>query len=293
MNSNKINRVKDSYHPYAMITIFCWSLAYVFTRLMLKYFSALSLGFLRYVVASVVLIIFSIIMRIKPPQKKDWLWFVLSGLSGFSLYIMIFNVGTSFVSAATSSVVIAIVPVLTAILASILFREKLRRNQWISIVIEFVGIVILTLSDGVFVVNVGILWLLLAAMLLSLYNILQRRLTRTYPAFQSTTYSIIIGTLLLTVFAPMSIKEVSNAPITPLIFILILGVFSSAVAYVCWSKAFEKAEKTSSVSNYMFFTPLLTSILGFFIAKEIPSPSTLIGGVVILLGAFAFNRSIS
>ena len=49
-------QVKNSYHPYAIITILFWSLAYVLTRLTLQYFSVFSLGFPRYVAASLALI---------------------------------------------------------------------------------------------------------------------------------------------------------------------------------------------------------------------------------------------
>ena len=68
-----------------------------------------------------------------------------------------------------------------------------------------------------------------------------------------------------------------------------LGIFSSAIAYLTWSKAFAKATQTSQVSNYMFITPFTTSILSFFIINEVPDNATLIGGAVILFGIFVFN----
>lgn len=63
-----------------------------------------------------------------------------------------------------------------------------------------------------------------------------------------------------------------------------LGIFSSAIAYVAWAKAFAKAKQTSQVSNYMFITPFLTSLLGLLIA-EVPDQSTLVGGTIILFGS--------
>lgn len=279
----------NSFHPYAMITILCWSLAYVLTRLALQHFSALSLGFLRYAVASVALLIICFAAKMKLPAKRDIPWFILSGIAGFFLYMIAFNVGTSYVTAATSSVVLASVPVLTALLAVIFFREKLRIRQWAAIAVEFAGILVLTLYDAVFSANAGVLWLLLAVLLLSIYNLLQRRLIRTYSALQSTAYSIYAGTFFLLIFAPRSMVELQSAPATPIICVLILGVFSSAIAYIAWAKAFEKAEKTSDVSNYMFFTPLLAGLLGFLLAGEVPNSSTWFGGVLILGGALVFN----
>ncbi|WP_207706694.1 DMT family transporter [Acetobacterium tundrae] len=67
-----------------------------------------------------------------------------------------------------------------------------------------------------------------------------------------------------------SVNQVIMAPPMQWVYVLILGVFSSAIAYVAWTKALSVAEKTSQVSNNMFLTPFLTSVLGFLIAGEIP-----------------------
>lgn len=225
----------------------------------------------------------------KLPKIIDLWWFFLSGAAGFFFYIIAFNKGSESVSAATSSLVIATVPVITALFAYSIYHEKLKSFQWIAIVIEFSGVMILTLTDGVFMVNAGLLWLFLAATALSSYNLFLRKLLKDYSALQVSTFSIFAGTLMLTIFLPASVKEVRNAMPIHLFYIAVLGVFSSAIAYLSWSKAFSKAKNTSTVSNYMFITPFLTTLLGFLISNEIPDWSTVFGGAVILLGLFIFN----
>jgi drug/metabolite transporter (DMT)-like permease len=140
-----------------------------------------------------------------------------------------------------------------------------------------------------FSLNHGVLWLLLAALFLSLYNLLQRRLTKTYTALQTSAYSIFSGTLLLAIFAPAAIQELPHAPPVQFLYLAVLGIGSSSIAYVSWAKAFSKAAQTSQVSNYMFVTPFLTSILGFLIAQETPDASTLIGGSIIMFGVLLFH----
>ena len=281
-------KFRDSFHPYAMVTIVFWSLAYVLTRLALQYFTAFSLGFLRYFIASCTLMVVAILTKMQPPRKTDLPWFLLSGAVGFFLYMIVFNKGQELVTASTASVVIATVPVITALLARFVYQEKLRGFQWAAIAIEFAGVAVLTLMNGVLSINIGLLWLLLAALALSIYNLLQRKLTEAYTALQTSTFSIFFGTLLLAVFLPVSIKEVSHAPGIQLFYISMLGIFSSAIAYVAWAKAFAKAKQTSQVSNYMFITPFLTSLLGLLIA-EVPDQSTLVGGTIILFGVLVFN----
>ena len=69
---------------------------------------------------------------------------------------------------------------------------------------------------------------------------------------------------------PNSISKAIHAPLIQILYVLILGIFSSSIAYIAWAKAISIAEKTTYVSNYMFVTPFLTTILGFIIIGEIP-----------------------
>lgn len=282
-------KIKDSPHPYAAVTIILWSLAYVLTRVILQYFSAYSFGFLRYFVASCTLIILALLLKMKIPKTADLKWFLLSGAVGFFFYIIAFNKGSEKVTASTSSVIIATVPIITALFSYFIYHEELKRFQWVAIIIDFFGVMILTLTDGNFMVNTGLIWLLLAAIALSTYNLLLRKLLKDYSALQVSTFSIFAGTLMLMVFLPTSVRELRNAMPIHLLYIMILGIFSSAIAYLAWSKAFSKAKIASTVSNYMFITPLLTTLLGFLITKEIPDWSTVYGGTIILLGLFIFN----
>mgnify|MGYP002682610060 CR=1 FL=1 len=151
------------------------------------------------------------------------------------------------------------------------------------------GIIILTVVGNGFSLNIGTLWLLGASFLLSVYNLIQRILTKKYSGFQVTAFSILIGTLMLSFSAPQSFRELKTAPMNQIFYLLILGIFTSTIAYIAWSTAFQKAEKTSQVSNYMFFNPLLSGIFAFFIAGEIPDSTTYIGGALILLGMCLFN----
>ncbi len=280
---------KHNFHPYAAVTIIFWSLAYVLTRLTLRHFSPVSLGFLRYLIASCALAGIAVFTRMKPPRRADLPWFLAAGGAGFFFYMIAFNPGQAAVTAATGSVVIATAPVITAALARVVYGETLRAHQWTATGVEFLGVVVLTLLKGGFSMNPGLIWLFLAALALGIYNLLQRKLTADYSALQTSTYSIFFGTLLLAVFAPASLRELGDAPSRQLLYLVILGVCSSAIAYVSWAKAFSLAKQASLVSNYMFLTPFLTSLLGFFMAGETPDLATLLGGGILLAGLFLFQ----
>lgn len=282
-------QIRNSYHPYALTTILCWSSAYVFTRLTLQYFSAYSLGFLRYLIASVLLAIIASATKMQLPAKKDLPLFAAGGCFGFFLYMITYNTGQAIVPASTASFVIATTPVLTAFFARLIFKERLEPHKWAAIVIELAGVAVLTLLGKGLSINIGLLWLFAAALVTSVYNLLQKKLTRNYSAFQVSTYCIFFGALMLAIFAPMSWKELQAAPPIQCFYVVILGITASAVAYVSWAVAFAKAKQISQVSNYMFIMPILTSVFGYVFLNEVPDISTLVGGGVILTGVYVFN----
>ncbi|MDR1886208.1 MAG: DMT family transporter [Synergistaceae bacterium] len=284
-----MNEKRGSFHLYALTAIFCWSLAYPFTRMAVRHFSATSLGFLRYVIASGVLAVTAAALGIAPPERRDWWRIAASGAAGFFLYMIAFNIGSITETSATGSIVVSTAPVISALLGRALYGERLSVLQWLATAVEFAGMLVLTIMSGSLSAGAGVIWLLLAAVALSAYNLLQRGLTRIYSGLRSSIYSIFAGTVMLAVFAPGAVEQASSAPPEQLVYVAILGVFTSAAAYVSWSVAMERAPDTSSVSNYMFLTPFFATILGFLIADDHPDPGTLSGGAIILFGVFLFN----
>ncbi|MGM0166268.1 hypothetical protein IGI39_001227 [Enterococcus sp. AZ135] len=278
-----------SFHVYAIVTIICWSLAFVLSRLVMRELTSESLGFLRYLVASIVLLGLTPFLKLRKVESKDLGLIILTGSTGFFLYMIAFNKGVKEVNAATSSVIIATVPMITALFSRVIYKEKITIKQWFATGVSFIGVLIITILSKGFTISNGLNWLFIASLLLASYNLLQKKLVQRYSAIQSTMMSIFAGTVMLAIFLPRTINEVRGISFSSVILVLIMGIFSSAIAYVSWTKAFEVAENIASVSNYMYVTPLLTTVLGLVIAKEFPDGSTLIGGLIILAGLLLFN----
>ncbi len=278
-----------SYHFYALLTILFWSTAPATTRLALKHYSPMALGSLRYVIGSLILIVILIATRTALPEKKDLPWFVASGLCGFTIYMISFNNGLRFTESATTSVVMATAPVITAIIGSFVYNEKLKSYQWVAIALEFLGIIVLVLAGRSMTLNKGVLWLSLGAITTAFYNLIQRKLTRKYSSFRIVAYSIVIGTIFLLGFSPQGFVELRTAPLDQIRNLLSLAIFVGPVAYISWTVAFAKTDKTSHVSNYMFLMPMLSAFFGFVLNNEIPGPNTIYGGLLILGGMALFN----
>ena len=172
-----------------------------------------------------------------------------------------------------------------------MFNEKIKVIGWISMGISFCGILILTLWDGVLTINKGVLYMLIGCLLLSLYNISQRHLTKKYSSFVVSMYSMLIGGILLVIYSPSSVGNMFNISFSSLILIIYMSIFPSIISYFFWTKAFELAKHTTEVTSFMFVTPVLATLMGIIILGDIPKLSTLIGGIIIILGMILFNKT--
>ena len=290
MNLKKIY-AKLTAKECAFIAIFFWATAFVLTKVVLKEVDVTTLGVLRYFFASIIVIFILIKQKISLPKLKDIPAFVFAGFSGYAGYIVFFNMATLLSSPSTLSVINALAPAITAIVAYFIFNEKIKIIGWISMGISFCGILILTLWNGTLTVNKGVIYMLIGCVLLSLYNISQRYLTKKYSSFDVSMYSMLIGGILLVVYSPSSVRNIFSISFNSLILIIYMSVFPSIISYFFWTKAFEIAKHTTEVTSFMFVTPVLATLMGIIMLGDIPKLSTLIGGVVIILGMIIFNKT--
>ncbi|WP_418921154.1 DMT family transporter [Anaerotignum faecicola] len=274
----------------SFLSVFLWASAFPLTKVAQQQFTSIPLGFLRCTVAAIFLIIIGKCCHIRLPQKKHIPLFFVSGGLGFTGYMITFNTGILTLTSATSSIIIAVTPILTAIVASNLYKEKIKPIGWAAIAAAFIGVLILLLWEGVFSINIGLIWTVGAAIVFCGYNIMTRKLSAMgYNALEIVTYSMICGAILLGFWAEDGLHQLAGASMSHIIALIYLGALPSATAYFTWGKAMSYAERTSEVTNFMFVTPLLSTIMGFIILHEVPNAGTFIGGVIIIISIVVFN----
>ena len=282
------NKIKS--YLFAVAAIIFFASSFPFSRFGLKHFSPEALGFLRCALASIVLLIIGKFNKLRAPFKLKHIGlFFLSGALGFALYLIFFNIGLRSITAATGSIIIATTPIMTASAASIIYGEKISKAGSISILTAFCGVLIIILWEGILSVDIGILWTMLAAVSFCGYNILSRKLAKMgYTSIEIVTYSVICAAIILSPFCIEGYKELISADFKYIGSLLYLGIFTSALGYFFFNKGIEIAEKTSDVTNFLFFNPLLASILSYFALGETLNKGTAIGGTIIIVSIIVF-----
>ncbi|MCL2153306.1 MAG: DMT family transporter [Oscillospiraceae bacterium] len=287
---NAVNKKQTVTYAAALFTIVLWSSAFPASKYSLDYYSPGSIMLLRFIVASVTLGIIGIIRKIKLPKVKDLPLFALAGFVGMFLYMYCFNTGTAYVASGISSFIIASAPVFAIVLSRIILKEVVKPACWAGVGVSFCGLVIITLSQTTdFTLNVGVFLLLGAAIATSLYNILQRKLLKTYSALEATTYTIVIATLFMFIFLPTFIRELPGSTLAVNLIVSYLGVFPAALAFLSWGFALSKAEKTTHITVFLYLVPFFASFIAYLWLRETISIWAFLGGVVIIAGMVLSN----
>jgi len=273
-----------------MLATFLWASAFPATRYALQYYSPVSIMVLRFSAASVTLILVGLIKKINLPKLKDIPLFAVSGLSGVFLYSYLFNTGSVSVTAGVSSFIIASSPIFTLVLTRVFLKEIVKPICWVGVLISFIGLAAVTLSQATeFVFDIGVILVICAALSSGVYSTVTRVLTQKYTALEATTYTIISGTLGILLFLPTAIQEVPDSNLTVNLIVVFMGVFPAAIAYLAWSFALSKARKTAHVMVFSYLIPFISALIAYVWLRETLTIFVLLGGIVIIAGMVLTN----
>ena len=275
----------------ALTTVFLWASAFPGVRYVLQYYSAQSVMLLRFIVASIVLLVMLRIKKSRPPCKKDIPMFAFAGFMGIFLYMLLFNMGIATVPSGISSFLISSAPVYTTLLSVLILKEKANKFCWLGIFVSLLGLGIITISQvRDVVINTGFLLLVGASISTSLFFILQRSLMKKYTPLEATAYPIFFGTLFMLIFLPGTINDMPGVPVAANLLMVYLGVFPAAISYLSWGYALSKAKSTANVIMFLYLVPFVATLLAFVWLGETFSPFAFLGGIVIIGGMVISNR---
>lgn len=270
----------------SFFSVAAWSSAIVGIGLALRDVQPGPLVFLRFCVASLCFLAMMISGKVKLPDRRDLpLLFVLGAL-GHAVYQLALSFAQTKISAGMAGVVISLIPVFTALLATAFLRETLSARGWVGMTIAFAGVVLIAMRGGETVsFNPWVLVAVTSALASAGYFILQKPLLNRYSALDITAYGIWAGTLIMAFFAFQAHAALPSISPVSLLAVIYLGIVPTAIGYSLWSMALARAS-ASQVSSMLYLEPAITFFLAWIVLGEIPTLNSLIGAALALLGVF-------
>ncbi|MDK7471689.1 DMT family transporter [Bacillus paranthracis] len=270
-----------------------WGGMYVVSKYVLDFIPPLTLVWLRFIIAFVVLYMILKITEKKQKKtvtirKKDWLLFTWIGFIGYFISITCQFIGTKLSDAHTGSLVTSATPAFIVIFAAIILKEKLTARRLLSTIIATIGVIIVIGWDiEIGSYFIGTIILVGAAITWALLSIYVKIASARFSSLVITTYAIFFSLFFIT---PFMVWEFQSNPIEHMTLYVILGVLylgivSTAGAFFLWNKGLELMD-ASIGSLFFFFQPIVGSLLGWFLLNETLNSNFFIGGILIICSVF-------
>lgn len=264
-----------------------WASAFPGIRHGLTAFTPDQLSLLRFLVGSALLLLIALIFRIRLPEPKDIPALLLFGASGFTVYHAALNYGEVTVSSGVASLFVSTTPIFAALLALLVYRERLGLRGWAGSLLGFVGVLISSMGTGQpFQWNNGIVLILVASFSESLYFAFQKPYVEKYGFLAFTAYSVWGGTLFMLYALPGLGEAILQAPASVSLTLLYLGIFPTVLAYLALAYVTARVGASEATSS-LYLTPALAFGIAWIWLGEVPSLLSIAGGVVTLGGVLA------
>lgn len=268
-----------------------FAFSYVWFKVANQAYRPLTIVFFRLSTAVIVLSLFLFLTkRFEKIRKEDRIYFFFIALFEPFLYFIFESYGLSFVSSTVASVIIATIPIFTAIGALILFREKLSMFNYLGIIVSFMGIFIFTVAgkSNLSFNTKGVILMFLAVLCATGYSLILRRLANNYRPVYIVNVQNIIG---LSLFIPVflisegsHLKDmVFNAE--ALIAVAQLAIFASCGAFILFGYTVRVIGVTRA-NLFANLIPVLTAGFAYYTINEIITIEKFAGILIMISGLY-------
>lgn len=292
-----------TYFKLAAVTMI-WGGTFVAGRYLSEAVDPLLAASLRFCLASLALLVFMGVARIPlaRPNPRQAAQLLVLGFFGIFFYNLCFFYGLQYTNASRASLIVALNPAVIGLASWWLFKERLNGIKVIGIALCLAGAAVVIISRNPQLLGDGAgNWrgdLLIFGCVVGwgIYSLFSRELNQSLGPLQTVTWSILLGTLMLTVTSLItgrfSVEAIGQLHFSQVMSLLYLGVLGSALAYIGYYDGIRRIGATRS-GVFIALNPLTAVIFGALLLGEQLTAPMLIGGAVILLGIYLCNKPLA
>ncbi len=230
-------------------------------------------------------------------RGKNVKMLLLLGLFEPCIYFIGEQYGLKYTNSAFSGVMIAVIPVVTLIMAAVFLKEKPSRAQWLFSILSIAGIVVITLAEnsGGSVSLKGVLLLVVAVLTGAACGVVSRGISDEFSVYERTFMIQLMGA---TFFTSLALIE-HGGDVTALIYpaadlsfmlaALFLAVGASVVGYWLFNYSVANAPMANVIS-LCNLTTVVSVLAGVFILGDRFSLLSAISMVAVMVGIWGVQK---
>lgn len=280
-----------------IIAHFIWGINFVVAKIALQEFPVMTLAFLRFSLASLLIVPFLLVFEKKQLTiKLDHLpKLFLGSLLMITLNIAFFYEGLTRTSAIDASVLSMSIPIISVIGGWWFLKEKIYWMNFLGIILGLVGSVIILGLPLFFVgsanpsVLIGNLLILLACVFFVIGAIIFKQLLYKYHPLVISAIAFLVGSITFLIPAALEYINnpgwVNNISILGILSLLFITVLSSICAFFLMNWGLEKTGVIKA-NLFHYIEPAIAATFAVQFLGERISYSFIVGTILVVLGVY-------
>lgn len=278
-----------------ILVMLLWAACFPLITAGIEFAPHLTFAALRAILAGLTLTALALALR-RPLPKEGRVWAMVAvvGLGATSLGFLGMFHAAEFVSPGIATVIANTQPLMAAGLAGIVLNERLTAHGKAGLALGFVGILVIVspqlLSEGQTNYILGVAYIVLAALGITVSNVLIKRIAGNVDALMAMGLQMLIGSIPLILGAwAMEEPTAIRWSFTFVAALLGLSLFGTALVYWLWFSVLEKAP-LNRANAFSFLIPIFGLTIGALFYGESLGWSQLIGIALTVLGVGLVTR---
>ena len=233
------------------------------------------------------------------PSGRDWVQFAIAGIVGQMLAQLGMTWGVSKSLASNGAILNLLIPVISAVLASIMLRERLTRLRIASLAIGLVGVAFLSVGDlrqasfGSMKYLAGNLLIFTGCFGSSFYNVFCKGLMKKFQEIEILIYSYVTASVasipLLIWVEPFHWRSLLSLDRKSVAAFLFLALFMYGASMLLFFKALQHLDVTTA-STSLYLVPVGGVLLAAVLLGERLNPAALAGAAIVLISTILVVR---
>lgn len=281
-----------------------WSAQGIAVKFLDPFLGPIAITFLPFYITT--LLLFPLLLRMRrrdpsrqSPSARDWMRFAVAGVGGQMLAQLGMTWGISKSLASNGTILNLLIPVLSAVLASLLLKERLTGLRIASLAIGLVGVTLMSVGDfrqasfGSMRYLPGNLLILCGCLGSSFYNVYCKGLMSRFNDIEILIYSYITASLasipLLIWAEPLHVRSLLTLDAKAIAAFLFLALFMYGASMLLFFNALQHLDVTVA-STSLYLVPVFGIVLAVTLLGERLNAVAIIGAAIVLGATVLLGR---
>jgi drug/metabolite transporter (DMT)-like permease len=273
-----------------------WGASFVIGKVALTELSVPHLILYRFTFASIAFLPF--VLHARPRlHRRDWAIVMLAAVIGVPVQFLLQFEGLSRTTASHAALMIGTAPVLVAIAAYVVLRERLRALAWLSLVASTLGVALIVMqasgastSGSAPPTLTGDLLVLVSMFAAVVWILVSKQLMMHHSPVAVSGLITITGTVALAGWVVARDGPPPTALTTHTwLAVGALGLVATTLSTVLWNWGLAHTD-AGKAGAFINLEPVIGAVLGVWLLHESLGSMAVVGGLLIVMGALAVSR---